>query len=200
MNKENFIARVKRCIIEQLGVCEDEVTFDTEIIEDLGADSLDQVELVMLLEEEFDVEISDEDAGKCLTFLDILKGLNKKEKYGFSFVSEVSKCVYDKPILSHSEVPSQIVPENNVDAIETQSDTIVSNEEKDAATAHTEAHVSMFQQMQKICEEHNVNIEFTCKGEVYVQAEDDYTYKIKDEKQLTQLLDAVKLLESFKEV
>ena len=110
---------------------------------------------------------------------------------GFNFgVIDEELTVYKRP---------QIVPENNVDAIETQSDTVALNEEKDAVTVHTEAPVPMFQQMQKLCVEHNVNIEFTCKGEVYVQAEDDYTYKIKDEKQLTQLLDAVKLLASFKE-
>jgi len=59
--------RVKKIIGEQLGVEEDEVTPDASFVEDLGADSLDTVELVMALEEEFGIEIPDEDAEKILT-------------------------------------------------------------------------------------------------------------------------------------
>lgn len=58
---------VKKIIVEQLGVPEEEVTENASFIEDLGADSLDIVELVMALEEEYDIEISDEDAEKILT-------------------------------------------------------------------------------------------------------------------------------------
>ena len=56
--------RVKKIIVEQLGVKEDEVKSEASFVEDLGADSLDTVELVMALEEEFDIEIPDEDAEK----------------------------------------------------------------------------------------------------------------------------------------
>jgi len=56
--------RVKQIVAEQLGVDEDQVTPGAAFMDDLGADSLDTVELVMALEEEFDVEISDEDAEK----------------------------------------------------------------------------------------------------------------------------------------
>ena len=59
--------RVKKIIGEQLGVEEDEVTPEASFVEDLGADSLDTVELVMALEEEFGIEIPDEDAEKFLT-------------------------------------------------------------------------------------------------------------------------------------
>ena len=59
--------RVKKIIAEQLGVEEDEVTPEASFVEDLGADSLDTVELVMALEEEFEIEIPDEDAKKILT-------------------------------------------------------------------------------------------------------------------------------------
>lgn len=59
--------RVKKIIAEQLGVEEDEVTAEAHFVEDLGADSLDTVELVMALEEEFEIEIPDEDAEKILT-------------------------------------------------------------------------------------------------------------------------------------
>ena len=54
--------RVKKIIAEQLGVEEEEVTLEAHFVEDLGADSLDTVELVMALEEEFEIEIPDEDA------------------------------------------------------------------------------------------------------------------------------------------
>ena len=62
--------RVKDIVAEQLGVDEAQVTSDASFTEDLGADSLDTVELVMALEEEFDIEISDEDAEKIHTVQD----------------------------------------------------------------------------------------------------------------------------------
>jgi len=59
--------RVKKIVVEQLGVTEDEVTNEASFVDDLGADSLDTVELVMALEEEFETEIPDEDAEKITT-------------------------------------------------------------------------------------------------------------------------------------
>ncbi len=59
--------RVKKIIVEQLGVEEEDVTPEASFVEDLGADSLDTVELVMAFEEEFDIEIPDEEAEKILT-------------------------------------------------------------------------------------------------------------------------------------
>jgi acyl carrier protein len=59
--------KVKEIVVQQLGVNEEQVTEDASFIEDLGADSLDQVELVMAFEEEFNVEIPDEDAEKITT-------------------------------------------------------------------------------------------------------------------------------------
>jgi len=75
-------SKVKEIIVEQLGVNESQVTMEASFIEDLGADSLDQVELVMAFEEEFKAEIPDEDAeklttvGKEIQFL-TEKGFNK---------------------------------------------------------------------------------------------------------------------------
>ena len=59
--------RVKKVIMEQLGVKEDQITDNASFVDDLGADSLDTVELVMALEEEFDCEIPDEEAEKITT-------------------------------------------------------------------------------------------------------------------------------------
>jgi acyl carrier protein len=59
--------RVRKIIVEQLGVKEEQVTSDASFVDDLGADSLDTVELVMALEEEFECEIPDEDAEKITT-------------------------------------------------------------------------------------------------------------------------------------
>ncbi|MBT3263491.1 MAG: acyl carrier protein [Acidiferrobacteraceae bacterium] len=59
--------RVKKIVVEQLGVGEDQVTADASFVDDLGADSLDTVELVMALEEEFDAEIPDDEAEKITT-------------------------------------------------------------------------------------------------------------------------------------
>ena len=70
--------KVKKIIAEQLGVEEDEVVPEASFVEDLGADSLDTVELVMALEEEFDIEIPDEDAEKLNTVGDAVKYLEDK--------------------------------------------------------------------------------------------------------------------------
>ena len=64
---ENIEARVKKIVAEQLGVAEADVKNESSFVEDLGADSLDNVELVMALEEEFETEIPDEDAEKITT-------------------------------------------------------------------------------------------------------------------------------------
>ena len=63
----NIEERVKKIIIEQLGVKEEDVKSEASFVDDLGADSLDTVELVMALEEEFDTEIPDEEAEKITT-------------------------------------------------------------------------------------------------------------------------------------
>ena len=70
--------RVRAIIAEQLGVKLEEVTDSASFIEDLGADSLDTVELVMALEEEFGIEIPDEDAEKMVTVGDAIKYIEQK--------------------------------------------------------------------------------------------------------------------------
>ncbi len=74
--------KVKQIISEQLGVDETEVTPSASFVDDLGADSLDQVELVMALEEEFDLEISDEDAEKMRSVQDAIDYIGKHAKVG----------------------------------------------------------------------------------------------------------------------
>ncbi len=68
--------RVKKIVVEQLGVNESEVTNESSFVDDLGADSLDTVELVMALEEEFDCEISDEEAEKITTVKQAIDYIN----------------------------------------------------------------------------------------------------------------------------
>jgi acyl carrier protein len=72
--------KVKSIIAEQLGVKKEEVTDEAKFIDDLGADSLDTVELVMALEEEFGIEIPDEDAEKMATVGDAMKYIDTKSK------------------------------------------------------------------------------------------------------------------------
>ena len=72
--------KVKKIVVEQLGVSEDQVTEDAKFIEDFGADSLDQVELVMALEEEFGSDIPDEDAEKMTTVGEAIKYIEEKQK------------------------------------------------------------------------------------------------------------------------
>ena len=74
--------KVKQIIVEQLGVDEAEVTPSASFVDDLGADSLDTVELVMAFEEAFDIEISDEDAEKIRTVSDAVEYIGKHAKAG----------------------------------------------------------------------------------------------------------------------
>lgn len=79
MAKE-VVEKIKEIISEQLGVDEAEVTAAASFVDDLGADSLDQVELVMALEEAFDLEIPDEDAEKIRTVQDAIDYIEKHAK------------------------------------------------------------------------------------------------------------------------
>jgi acyl carrier protein len=69
--------RVKKIVVEQLGVSEADVKLDASFVDDLGADSLDIVELIMALEEEFEAEIPDEDAEKIRTVQDAINYVEK---------------------------------------------------------------------------------------------------------------------------
>lgn len=71
--------KVKQIVAEKLGVSEDKVTPQASFVDDLGADSLDQVELIMALEDEFDMEIPDEEAEKLKTVKDALDYIETKK-------------------------------------------------------------------------------------------------------------------------
>ena len=77
MSTEEVFEKVKAIIVEQLGVAEASVETDSSFIDDLGADSLDIVELVMALEEEFDIEIPDADAEKVVTVGDVVESIKE---------------------------------------------------------------------------------------------------------------------------
>ena len=72
MSSEEIFEKIKEIIVEQLGVADTAVTMEASFIDDLGADSLDIVELIMALEEEFDTEIPDADAEKVVTVGDVV--------------------------------------------------------------------------------------------------------------------------------
>ena len=72
MSAEEIFEKVKKIIVEQLGASESSITTEASFIDDLGADSLDIVELIMALEEEFDIEIPDSDAEKVATVGDVV--------------------------------------------------------------------------------------------------------------------------------
>jgi acyl carrier protein len=80
MSEKSIEQRVKDIIVEQLGVKPEQVTPEAKFIEDLGADSLDTVELVMALEEEFDNEIPDEQADKLQSVSDVIKYVEESAK------------------------------------------------------------------------------------------------------------------------
>ena len=82
MPDQEIEAKVKQIIVDELGVDENEVTPNARFIDDLGADSLDTVELVMAFEEAFDIEIPDEDAEKIRTVQDAIDYIGKHSKGG----------------------------------------------------------------------------------------------------------------------
>jgi len=77
MSDKSIEEKVKDIIVEQLGVGVDQVTTEAKFIEDLGADSLDTVELVMAFEEEFEIEVPDEDAEKLQSVGDVISYVEK---------------------------------------------------------------------------------------------------------------------------
>jgi len=77
MDKDEILKKIKKITSEQLGVEESQITPEAKFIDDLGADSLDTVELVMALEEEFDLEISDEEAEKLITVQKVVDYLSE---------------------------------------------------------------------------------------------------------------------------
>lgn len=80
MNKEEIFEELKKIIVEQLGVNEENVTMQASFIDDLSADSLDIVELVMNIEEKFDLEIPDSEAEKIATVEDVVEYILNSKK------------------------------------------------------------------------------------------------------------------------
>ena len=79
MSDKSIEARVKDIIVDQLGVNADQVTLEAKFVEDLGADSLDTVELVMAFEEEFDIEVPDEEAEKLQSVGDVVTYITNQQ-------------------------------------------------------------------------------------------------------------------------
>ncbi|WP_297404477.1 acyl carrier protein [uncultured Cetobacterium sp.] len=75
-----MLDKIREIVVEQLGVDADQVTLEANFVEDLGADSLDTVELIMAFEEEFDVEIPDTDAEKIKTVQDVVNYIESTNK------------------------------------------------------------------------------------------------------------------------
>lgn len=79
MSDKSIEDRVKDIIVDQLGVNADQVTPEAKFVEDLGADSLDTVELVMAFEEEFDIEVPDEEAEKLQSVADVISYITSQQ-------------------------------------------------------------------------------------------------------------------------
>ncbi len=78
MDEATILEKIKKIIVEQLRIDEDLITMDSSITDDLGADSLDAVELIMALEEEFGIDVPDEDTEKFKTVGDVVRYVEKK--------------------------------------------------------------------------------------------------------------------------
>ena len=94
MAEKSIEEKVKDIIVEQLGVNPEQVTPQASFIEDLGADSLDIVELVMAFEEEFGVEVPDEDAEKLQTVGDVIKYIEEKAPSSSSARSDRDRIAF----------------------------------------------------------------------------------------------------------
>lgn len=79
MSDKTIETRVKEIIVDQLGVNADQVTLEAKFVDDLGADSLDTVELVMAFEEEFDIEVPDEEAEKLQSVGDVVTYITSQQ-------------------------------------------------------------------------------------------------------------------------
>ena len=77
---QEILSKVKAMVASQLGKSEDEITLESSFIEDLGADSLDLVELIMSMEDEFGLEISDDDAETIITVQDAINFITERKK------------------------------------------------------------------------------------------------------------------------
>ena len=77
---QEILSKVRAMVASQLGKSEDEITLESSFIEDLGADSLDLVELIMSMEDEFGLEISDEDAESIITVQDAINFITERKK------------------------------------------------------------------------------------------------------------------------
>ena len=80
--------KIREIIMEQLNVDQDDVTMDTHLMKDLEADSLDAVEIIMAIEDEFEIEIPDDDAEKFQNVSDIVRFVEEKTKYGFHITKD----------------------------------------------------------------------------------------------------------------
>jgi acyl carrier protein len=80
LNEQEIVGKVKKMVASQLRKSEDEISLESAFIEDLGADSLDLVELVMAMEDEFGLEISDEDAERIVTVQDVINHILEHKK------------------------------------------------------------------------------------------------------------------------
>jgi acyl carrier protein len=78
--EQEILSKVRAMVASQLGKSEDEITLESSFIEDLGADSLDLVELIMSMEDEFGLEISDEDAESIITVQDAINFISERKK------------------------------------------------------------------------------------------------------------------------
>lgn len=78
MHRDEIIVKLRRIIVNQLGVDDDEVTMDADFVDDLGADSLDSVEVLMEVEEQFGLEIPDDDADTVRTVKDAVDYVEKR--------------------------------------------------------------------------------------------------------------------------
>ena len=126
MSSEEIFDKVKEIIVEQLGVAETAVAPEASFIDDLGADSLDIVELIMAIEEEFDLEIPDSDAEKVVTVSDVVDYIKDNVSI-YAQISSESRIIVNGPsLISEIFISAPNIPCSTIGICFSHSDMIYS--------------------------------------------------------------------------
>jgi acyl carrier protein len=185
MNIVQFENKINKILSELLEVDIENITSEAHLLDELCMDSLDSIELIMIIEEEFNTEISDEEAEKCRFVKDIYHYLDNKLCLGLYQQSE-------KP----SEARTETSPSDEYDCSSTEGN--LSQGDSDNNTEYFPEDI-LFDKVSELCKDNDLSLMFLPDGEIGVMFNDsDEEYVVKGVEEFEQLISILKQLESFK--
>lgn len=199
MESKEVYDKINKCISEQLGENVEDIKPYSHLKDDLRMDSLDDVELVMLLEGEFDIDISDEEAGKCKLVKDVYIGILGKlgivPLSDLEFVSDTD-C---KPEITKTLIPSDAGRRWDTSFLRIRDNKITP---ADLQGLRDTSQKDIFQQMLTLAKQHSMFIQFDgmdeCPSTIVVTKQgSDVEYVIKSQEQFNQLVESFNVLEKF---